>query len=103
MPPFVVCLHAVFHTSDILTNMARTSGDRESLAAIAEFIEFVARSAMSNRQRQRIETASVSPVTGSELAALRAIRRHQPLSVGELALILKLDRTTVSRMAAGLD
>jgi DNA-binding MarR family transcriptional regulator len=72
-----------------------------SVEQIASFIEYVSRLALSDRVHQRVAGAA-HVVTPSELAALREVARHGPLVFGELAERLKLDRTTVSRLAARL-
>lgn len=72
-----------------------------SIVQIASFIEYVSRLALSERVHQRVAGAA-RVVTQSELAALREVARHGPLTFGELAERLKLDRTTVSRLASRL-
>jgi len=76
----------------------RTEG---AIDQIASFIEYVSRLALSDRVQQRLAGAA-RIVTQSELAALRAIARHGPLTLGEVAQRLRLDRTTVSRLAGRL-
>lgn len=72
-----------------------------TVETIAGFIEYVSRLALSDRLRQRFAgTARV--VTGSDLQALRVLDRGGPMTYGELAGHLLLDRTTISRMAARL-
>jgi DNA-binding MarR family transcriptional regulator len=78
----------------------KQSKDR-SVEQIASFIEYVSRLALSARVHQRVAGAA-RVVTPSELAALREVARHGPLTFGELAERLELDRTTVSRLAARL-
>ncbi len=73
----------------------------ESIDQIASFIEYVSRLALSDRVQQRLAGAA-RIVTQSELAALRAVARHAPLTLGELAQRLRLDRSTVSRLAGRL-
>jgi DNA-binding MarR family transcriptional regulator len=75
----------------------------EPLDVVADFMVFVARSALSQRQRQRLDAAAASPVTGAELNALRAVRRPDPVTMTALAERLGLDRTTVSRLVARLE
>jgi len=74
---------------------------QESIDQIASFIEYVSRLALSDRVQQRLAGAA-RIVTQSELAALRAVARHGPLTLGDLAERLRLDRTTVSRLAGRL-
>ena len=74
-----------------------------SIAAIADFIQFVARSATSQRQRQRLNTAASAPATGAEIDALRCVRNHDPVTMTTLAERLGLDRTTVSRVVRRLE
>ena len=71
-----------------------------SVAQIAAFIEYVSRLALSDRVHQRV--AGAASVTPSELSALREVARHGPLTFGQLAERLRLDRTTVSRLASRL-
>jgi DNA-binding MarR family transcriptional regulator len=97
-----VYTHLLADCDDSVRKMAR-KGNGEAVTVIFDFVEFVARSAVGQRQRRRIEMASGSPVAGAELAALRAVRRYQPASVSDLASHLRLDRTTVSRVIAALD
>ena len=73
----------------------------ESIEQIAAFIEYVSRLALSDRVQQRLAGAT-RVVTQSELAALRSVAKHGPLTFGDLASRLGLDRTTVSRLAASL-
>jgi len=72
-----------------------------SIEQIAAFIEYVSRLALSDRVQQRLAGAA-RVVTPSELAALRSVAKHGPLTFGDLAERLGLDRTTVSRLAASL-
>lgn len=72
-----------------------------AIEQIAAFIEYVSRLALSDRVQQRLAGAA-RLVTQSELATLRAVDRHGPLTFGDLAHRLGLDRTTVSRLAASL-
>jgi DNA-binding MarR family transcriptional regulator len=71
-----------------------------AVGQIAAFIEYVSHLALSERVHQRV--AGSARVTPSERAALRDIARHGPLSVAQLAERLRLDRTTVSRLASRL-
>jgi DNA-binding MarR family transcriptional regulator len=79
---------------------SRTPTD-ESVDQIAAFIEYVSKLALSDRVQQRLAGAA-RLVTQSELGALRAVARFGPLTSGELAARLGLDRTTVSRLAGRL-
>lgn len=72
-----------------------------SIEQIAAFIEYVSRLALSDRVQQRLAGAA-RVVTQSELSALRSVAKHGPLTFGDLATRLGLDRTTVSRLAASL-
>ena len=81
-------------------NAGKQPKDR-SVEQIASFIEYVSRLARSDRVHQRVAGAS-RVVTPSELTALREVARHGPLTFVDLAERLKLDRTTVSRLAARL-
>lgn len=80
--------------------MKKQRTDR-SIDQIASFIEYVSRLALSDRVHQRVAGAA-RVVTQSELAALREVARHGPLTFGDLADRMRLDRTTVSRLAARL-
>jgi DNA-binding MarR family transcriptional regulator len=73
----------------------------ESIDQIASFIEYVSRLALSDRVHER-QAGAARLVTQSELVALRAVVRYGPLTFGELAQRLRLDRTTVSRLAGRL-
>ncbi len=75
--------------------------DEAAIEQIAAFIEYVSRLALSDRVQQRLAGAA-QLVTQSELAALRSVDRHGPLTFGDLAQRLGLDRTTVSRLAGSL-
>lgn len=75
----------------------------EPLAVVADFIRFVARSALSQRQRQRLAAAVASPATGAELDALRVVCQRGPVTMTALAERLVLDRTTVSRVVGRLE
>jgi DNA-binding MarR family transcriptional regulator len=75
--------------------------DPAAIEQIAAFIEYVSRLALSDRVQQRLAGAA-QVVTQSELAALRSVGRYGPLTFGDLATRLGLDRTTVSRLAASL-
>jgi DNA-binding MarR family transcriptional regulator len=75
----------------------------DPLATVAEFIHFVAKSAVGRRQRHRLSAAVRSPVTGAELAALRTVREHNPVTTTALASRQHLDRTTVSRVVSRLE
>jgi DNA-binding MarR family transcriptional regulator len=76
----------------------RTDG---SIDQVASFIEYVSRLALSDRVQQRLAGAA-RVVTQSELAALRVVARTGPLTFSDLAERLRLDRTTVSRLAGRL-
>lgn len=75
--------------------------DDPAIEQIAAFIEYVSRLAVSDRVQQRLAGAA-QLVTQSELGALRQVDRHGPLTFGDLAVRLGLDRTTVSRLAGSL-
>jgi DNA-binding MarR family transcriptional regulator len=75
--------------------------EKAAIEQIAAFIEYVSRLALSDRVQQRLAGATRA-VTQSELGALRAVDRQGPLTFGDLADRLGLDRTTVSRLAASL-
>lgn len=79
----------------------QTQNDDPAIEQIAAFIEYVSRLALSDRVQQRLAGAA-QLVTQSELAALRSVDRHGPLTFGDLAQRLGLDRTTVSRLASSL-
>lgn len=79
----------------------QTQSDDPAIEQIAAFIEYVSRLALSDRVQQRLAGAA-QLVTQSELAALRSVDRHGPLTFGDLATRLGLDRTTVSRLAGSL-
>jgi len=81
----------------------RTRPDPAPIAAIADFVQFVARVATSQRQRQRLNTAAAAPATGAEIDALRCVRNHDPVTMTVLAERLGLDRTTVSRVVQRLE
>ena len=83
--------------------MRRTRTDPVPIAAIADFIQFVARVATNQRQRQRLNTAAAAPATGAEIDALRCVRNHDPVTMTVLAARLGLDRTTVSRVVRRLE
>jgi DNA-binding MarR family transcriptional regulator len=83
--------------------VGRSPSTPEPLDALADFIRFVARRAVSPRQRRRLDAAVGSPVTGAELHALREVRQRDPATMTGLAERLGLDRTTVSRVVARLE
>jgi len=63
----------------------------------------VADSSNSPRQKERVVRAARVPITGAGLTALRAVERHQPVTVSELARRLSLDLSTVSRQLGPLE
>ena len=68
---------------------------------IAAFIQFVSRLTSNERVQQRF-AGSTQMVGRSELFALRALNRHEALTYRGLADELRLDPTTVSRLAGRL-
>jgi hypothetical protein len=68
---------------------------------IAAFIQYVSRLALSDRVHDRFADAA-RVMTRSELSALRILAREGPLTYGDLSERLRLDRTTISRLATHL-
>ncbi len=92
---------------------ARPEADREGpeadqkgcadLRGIADLFDLVGASSRSARQRERLARASGLTVTGANLAALRIVDRHGPLSLTEVARRLNLDQSTASRQVRPLE
>jgi DNA-binding MarR family transcriptional regulator len=70
---------------------------------VAEFIDLVAASARSNKQRDRVARAANLTITGASLAALRLVHRHGPIGGTEIAQRLGLDQSTASRQLRALE
>lgn len=98
-----MCIHTHLLRPVVCPPVVRSAPSPEPLEVVADFIRFVARSAVSQRQRQRLAAAVTSPATGAELDALRAVRQRGPVTMTALAERLGLDRTTVSRVVGRLE
>ncbi len=72
-----------------------------TVAQIDAFIELVSRLTLSSKVQQRF-AGTTSVVGRSELAALRALSRSEPVTYRELAERLGLDPTTISRLVTRL-
>ena len=97
-----MCLHT-FLVPSYSAGVRRKPPDPKPIAALADFVQFVGRSAVSQRQRQRLHGAVAAPVTAAELDGLRAVRKQDPVTMTALADRLSLDRTTVSRVVSRLE
>ena len=73
------------------------------LLRIYEFVDLVAASARSFRQRERVVCAAALPITGASLSALALVARHGPLAVSELARRLHVEQSTASRQLRPLE
>jgi len=81
--------------------MPNTKRTDPTIDQIARFMELSSRMTLSNRVQQRYVTAT-NLVGRSELWTLRALGRHGPLTYNDLTARLRLERTSVSRLAARL-
>ena len=78
--------------------------DREQqLLAIHQFVDLVIASSRSPRQRERMARAAGLPVTEAGSSLLRAVSRHGPITLGNLASRVGLDQSTVSRQVRSLE
>jgi DNA-binding MarR family transcriptional regulator len=77
--------------------------DDPAVRALSELADLIAASARSARQRERVVRAARVPLTSAELVALRAVERHGPVAVSELARRLELDQSTASRQLRPLE
>lgn len=78
--------------------------DREhQLLAVHRFVDLVIASSRSPRQRERMARAAGFPVTESGSSLLRAVARHAPITLGNLAERVGLDQSTVSRQVQALE
>ncbi|HZP30915.1 MAG TPA: MarR family transcriptional regulator [Acidimicrobiia bacterium] len=77
--------------------------DDPAVRALSELADLIAASARSPRQRDRIVRAARAPLTGAGLVALRAVERHGPIAVSEVARRLELDQSTASRQIRPLE
>jgi DNA-binding MarR family transcriptional regulator len=82
---------------------ARVAPDDPAVGALSELADLIAASARSPRQRERVVRAARVPLTGAGLVALRAVERHGPVAVSELARRLELDQSTASRQIRPLE
>jgi DNA-binding MarR family transcriptional regulator len=71
--------------------------------AVLAFVELIAASTRSPRQRERLARAAGSPVTPAGLALLRLVQDQGPLAPSALAARLSLDVSTVSRQLRPLE
>jgi DNA-binding MarR family transcriptional regulator len=71
--------------------------------AAVEFVELIAASTRSPRQRERLARAAGAPVTPAGLALLRLVQDQGPLAPSALAARLSLDVSTVSRQLRPLE
>jgi DNA-binding MarR family transcriptional regulator len=77
--------------------------DDPAVHALSELADLIAASARSARQRERVLHAARVPLTGAGLVALRAVERHGPIAVSEVARRLELDQSTASRQIRPLE
>jgi len=73
------------------------------LLRIYEFVDLVAASARSHRQRERVARAAEVPITGASVSALALVARHGPLAVSALARRLHVEQSTASRQLRPLE
>jgi DNA-binding MarR family transcriptional regulator len=74
-----------------------------AVLAVHELADLIAASARSPRQRERVVRAARVPLTGAGLVALRAVERHGPIAVSEVARRLAVDQSTASRQLRPLE
>jgi DNA-binding MarR family transcriptional regulator len=77
--------------------------DDPAVGALSELADLIAASARSPRQRERVLRAARVPLTGAGLVALRAVERHGPIAVSDVARRLELDQSTASRQIRPLE
>jgi DNA-binding MarR family transcriptional regulator len=82
---------------------ASEPGDDPAVLAVHELADLIAASARSSSQRDRVVRAARVPLTGAGLVALRAVERHGPIAVSEVARRLAVDQSTASRQLRPLE
>lgn len=80
-----------------------SDAERGAVDAVYDFMQLVNASTRSGAQRERLRKALDVPVTQAGLAALSLVRRHERLTIGDLARHLDVDQSTISRQVRPLE